>query len=121
MPASVRDVRSTVSTILGVDDKPGSLLIRDDYTLILTDCSCIPHSSIALVTEQFPALDVAVHASDHSASGYVIIFTLQPSTSVMLSAHGLQIAALVVVALLVLTSPLFSCWRLVLWDMHANA
>lgn len=121
MPASVRDVRRTVATILGVDDKPGSLLVRDDYTLILTDCSCVPHTIIALVTEQFPALDVAVHASDHSASGYVVIFTLQPSTPVMLSAHGLQIAALVVVALLVLTSPLFPCWRLVLQDAAANA
>ena len=76
---------------------------------------------VIIADEPTTALDVAVHASDHSASGYVVIFTLQPSTPVMLSAHGLQIAALVVVALLVLTSPLFPCWRLVLHDVAGNA
>jgi hypothetical protein len=114
MPASIRDVRQTVATVLGVENKPGSLLVRDHYTLILTDFACIPHASLALITEQFPTLDVTVHASEHSSSGYVVIFTMQPGTSVLLSAHGMQIVAFVFLSLLVLTSPFFACWRVLL-------
>lgn len=111
MPASIRDVRQTVATVLGIDHKPGLLLVRDDYTLILTDCACIPHASVTLITEQFPALDVAVHASEHSSSGYVVIFTMHPSSSVLLSAHGFQVAAFGFLSLWLLTSPFFECWR----------
>lgn len=120
MPASIRDVRRTVATVLGVENKPGSLLVRDHYTLILTDCACIPHASVALITEQFPALEVAVHASEHSASGYVVIFTMHPGTSVLLSAHGLQIVAFLFLSLLVLTSPFFACWRVLLDGLRAT-
>lgn len=115
MPACITDVRRTVATVLGIESKPGSLLVRDTYTLILTDCACIPQASLALITEQFPALEVAVHASEHSSSGYVVIFTMQPTTSVLLSAHGLQVAALGFISLLVFTSPFFACWR-ILYD-----
>lgn len=112
MPPSIEDVRQTVKTVLGIESNAGSLLVRDPYTLILTDCAFIPQTSLALITEQFPALEVAVHASEHSSSGYVVIFTMQPTTSVLLSAHGLQVAAFLFFALLLLTSPLFGCWRI---------
>ena len=89
-------------------DAEGGVAVRE---IQHTDCACIPQASLALITEQYPALEVAVHASEHSSSGYVVIFTMQPTTSVLLSAHGLQVALFGLVSLLVLTSPFFGCWR----------
>jgi len=114
MPHEIRNIRDTIAVILNTDEKRASLLVRDDFTIILLDCDVVGMPALSLITEQFPNIDIATIASEHSASGYIVVFTCMPDKSVLTSAHSFQVVMCCTFFLLVLTSPIFSCWQILL-------
>jgi|MDTC01.3.fsa_nt_gb hypothetical protein len=111
MPQDIRKIRDTIAIILNTDEKRASLLVRDDITIILLDCDVVGMSALSLITEQFPHVSIATIASEHSASGYIVIFTCMPVGSMLTSAHTFHIVACLVLFVAVLTSPICTCWK----------
>jgi hypothetical protein len=114
MPHEIRNIRDTIALILNTDEKRASLLVRDEFTIILLDCDVVGMPALSLITEQFPNIDIATIASEHSASGYIVVFTCIPASSVLTSAHSFQVVVCFMFFLVVLTSPIFSCWQILL-------
>ena len=114
MPHEIRNIRDTIALILNTDEKRASLLVRDEFTIILLDCDVVGMPALSLITEQFPNIDITTIASEHSASGYIVVFTYIPVSSVLTSAHSFQVVACFMFFLVVLTSPIFSCWQILL-------
>lgn len=111
MPQDIRKIRDTIAIILNTEEKRASLLVRDDITIILLDCDVVGMPALSLITEQFPNVNIATVASDHSASGYIVVFTCMPVASVLTSAHTFHIVACLVLFVAVLTSPMCACWK----------
>ena len=114
MRHTIREIRDTIAVILNIEDKRASLLVRDDFTIILLDCDVVGMPALSLITEQFPQMEIATLASEHSAFGYIVVFTCMPTTSVLTSAYAFQIFICCMLVLAVLTSPIFSCWKILL-------
>lgn len=110
----IQDVRDTIAVILNIADKTAQLLVRDEFTIILLDCEIVGNSTLFLITEQFPNITITTVASEHSASGYIVIFTCMPTASLLTSAHTFQIAACLLIVLMCISSPLLSCWHVLL-------
>ena len=101
-PPAVARLRRTVALILNTDRYGGTLHARDDSTLILKDYRCVSVHLLDLIHEQFPEVDITVQSHEDSASGFVLIFVLRDSPSVLRSstfAQGVMLAGLVALAL----------------------
>jgi hypothetical protein len=112
MPMTIIAVHKIISEILNVKKNNASLLVRDDNTIILTDCMYIHEKAFVIITEQIPQLEISMHASEHSSSGYIVLFTYEPLSSVLVSAHGFQITAFLCIFFVLINLPTFSCWRI---------
>jgi hypothetical protein len=100
--SAVARLRRTVALILNTERYGGTLQQRDDSTLILRDFRCMSMHLLDLIHEQFPQVDITVQAHEDSAAGFVVIFVLRDSPSVVRSstfAQGVILAGLVALAL----------------------
>jgi hypothetical protein len=101
-PPAIARLRRTVALILNTERYGGTLHQRDDSTLILKDYRCMSVHLLDLVHEQFPQVDITVQSHEDSASGFVLIFVLRDSPSVLRSstfAQAAMLAGLVALAL----------------------
>lgn len=105
-------VKNTVCIVLNIPQSGGRLLIRDEHTLLLMDYDYLPHAAVQHIVDQHPKLTVETHQSDHSSSGYVVIFTRRVSSNVFKTSMCMQIFLTLVLVLVAATLPMFDCWRL---------
>ena len=102
-PHTVARLRRTVALILNTERYGGTLNQRDDSTLILKDYRCMSMHLLDLIHEQFPQVDITVQSHEESASGFVLIFVLRDSPSVLRSSTFAQAVMLAVLVALALT------------------
>ena len=111
---TMESVKRTVTLVLNLPHGGGRLLARDDYTLVLMDYDYLPHRAIQLIVDQHPHLQIDTHQSDHSTTGYVVIFTLPPSQNIFLTSVCLQMLLTILFVVVVGTLPSLNCWRILL-------
>ena len=80
---AVNCLRTTISVVLHTDRYGGKLIERDDSTIILKDYRCISMRLLDLIQEQFPQVDVTVQSHEDSTSGFVVVFVMRDSASVL--------------------------------------
>jgi hypothetical protein len=72
-----------VALMLNIDRYGGKLYERDDSTIILKDYECMSMRQLDLIHEQFPQVDITVQSHEDSASGFVVIFVVRDTPSVL--------------------------------------
>jgi hypothetical protein len=82
-PGTVARLRNAVAVICNTERYGGRLIQRDDSTIILKDYRCMNMRLFDLVQEQFPHVDITVQSHEDSASGFVVIFVVRDSHSVV--------------------------------------
>lgn len=65
--------------------------IRDDFTLILSDCSTISYKELDFLLQRFACDDIYIENSSMSKSGFIVIISFQRNTSFFQSSHFLQL------------------------------
>ena len=102
--------KRTIHQVLNLERSGGKLLQRDDCTLILSDCEFVPYSSIQLIADQYPQLQISVNHTDHSSSGFIVVFALTPHMNVFKSSVCMQLFLVLVAMVAACTIPMFDCW-----------
>jgi len=92
----MRALQDTVEQVLDTRRTGSRTLVRDDSTLLLYDNEFLPQHALLLVLEHHPFTDISVQQCDASSSGYIVQFTLQPSSNPLTSAAFMYITLCVV-------------------------
>jgi len=95
----MRALQETVEQVLDTRRTGSRTLARDDHTLLLFDNEFLPQHAMLLVLERHPFTDISVQPCDASSSGYIVQFTLQPSSNPLTSAAFMYITLCVVLIL----------------------
>lgn len=77
MSTLTKKVHDVICMVLDLEQQGGRLIQRDAETLILVDYDCVATSSLDLILEQFPYLEISTHSSEISSTGFIVIF-VQP-------------------------------------------
>lgn len=112
MIGAMQRVRQTVSLVLNLPQHGGRLITRDECTLILMDYDYLPHAAIQQICDQHPHLVIDTHQSEHSSSGYVVMFTLPQRKNLFAQSVCCQLCLTVAFVLVVTTLPMFDCWQI---------
>jgi len=81
----MRALKQTVEQVLDTARNGSRTLIRDDNTLLLFDNEFLSQDAVQLILERSPLTDICVQKCDASTSGYLVQFTLTPSSSALAS------------------------------------
>ena len=95
----MRALKKTVEQVLDTAALGARTLVRDENTLLLFDNEFLSQDAVQLILERCPLTDICVQQCDASKSGYLVQFTLTPSSSALASAafmYLLQCVLLVV-------------------------
>ena len=65
-------------------------LQRDEYTLIISNCSMVMFAELEYLTTKINGLDVTVEESHTSDTGFIIIFTIYPRRSMCTTSQFIQ-------------------------------
>ena len=66
-------------------DRYGGRTIRtDEETVVLYDCGLWSDGHSSVIRERFPECDIAIHPSQASLSGFLVVFKLRSDRSVYL-------------------------------------
>lgn len=84
----------------------GRTLRTDDRTLVLYDCGYWADTYSTLVKEAFPEVDISIHVSQASLSGFIVVFhsATDRSASLWIALTAFLIVALLLTARHMLTS-----------------
>ena len=107
-------VKRTICLVLNLPQAGGRIFQRDEYTLLLMDYDYLPHKAIQLIADQHPQLQIDMHQSDHSSTGYAVIFTLPSHKNVFQQSVCMQLFLTLVFVTVVATLPSLDCWRVLL-------
>ena len=101
----MRSAREAVRTVLDLERHGGTLVQRDDFTLVVSDYDHLYSTATLLLTEQFPGLIVTTQACSASSCGFIILFSFPPQTPWYRRAETAQLvlAAVLCVAVLAWT------------------
>ena len=66
-------------------------MVRDDTTLIITDCMCVNYSELECILQQFNCEEILVQQCSSSQSGFVVILHMSPFVPVWESSQFMQI------------------------------
>lgn len=89
-PLAVEKLRTTIALVFNTERYGGKLIQRDDSTIMLKDYRCMSVQLLHLIQEQFPQVDITVQAHEDSASGFVMLFVMRDSPSVLHSSTFAQ-------------------------------
>ena len=70
--------KKAINDVMNVDRHGGSLIQRDDFTLILSDYDHLYSTATLMLIEQFPGLEITTQTCSASNSGFIIIFSFPP-------------------------------------------
>ena len=95
-------LQRSVALMLNIDRYGGKLHESDDSTIILKDYRCMSMRQLDLIHEQFPQVDITVQSHEDSASGFVVIFVVRDTPSVLRTstfAQSVMLCLLLVISL----------------------
>ena len=65
-------------------------LQRDEFTLIISNCSVVMFAELEYLTTKINGLDATVEESHTSDTGFIIIFTIYPRRSIWTTSQFMQ-------------------------------
>jgi hypothetical protein len=113
MLPTIEDMRQSLHRTFDIEHNGGTIIIRDDSTLMLSNYNLVHFELIEIVKTKFPNVQVYFEKYTHSSSGYVVFFVVKPKRAVLTSSDFFQFLCL---ALLLIS---FYCiiLRMVPFDM----
>ena len=94
MNSSIEDLRQSLSRTFNVERHGGSILARDDSTLMLLNYNLVHLQLIDAVKAQYPSVEVYFENYAHSTSGYVVFFVFRSKRALLTSSELFQFLCL---------------------------
>ena len=87
------NLRRDIRAILKLEQFGGSMMTRDDNTIIVSSLSQISHNNVNLLMGMHPYLHIS-YAGEYNnmdTDSFVVIITILPYTTMLLSMHTLEL------------------------------
>lgn len=86
-------LRRDIREILKLNESGGSMMTRDDNTIIVSCVSQISHNNVNLLMSVHPYLHITYAGEYNSvdSDSFVVIITILPYTTMLLSMHTLEL------------------------------
>jgi hypothetical protein len=94
MNSSIEDLRKSLSRTFNVERHGGSVVARDDSTLMLLNYNLVHLQLIDAVKTQYPNVEVYFENYSHSTSGYVVFFVFKSKRALLTSSELVQFLCL---------------------------
>lgn len=83
MHSTIEDMRQSLHGIFNIERNGGTIIVRDDSTLMLANYNLVHLQLIDAVKAQHPNVEIYFENYTHSSSGYVVFFLFKPKRSVL--------------------------------------
>ena len=100
MPSTIEDLRQSLHRIFCIERNGGSIIVRDDSTLMLTNYNLVHVRLVDVVKAQYPNVEIYFENYSHSSSGYVVFFLFKPRRAMLTSSAFFQFVCLAVIVTL---------------------
>jgi hypothetical protein len=101
MNSTMEDLRQSLSRTFNIERNGGSILVRDDSTLMLLNYNLVHLQLIDAVKTQHPDVEIYFENYAHSSSGYVVFFLFKSKRRLLTSSEFFQFLLLSVLATVV--------------------
>ena len=108
MHSTIHDLRDSLHRTFCIERKGGSLVVRDDSTLMLTNYNLVHTQLIDAVKAQHPNVEIYFENYSHSSSGYVVFFLFKPQRVLVTSSEFFQFVCLVAIVAVFYNISLYS-------------
>ena len=78
----IQDLNKIYSNKKGLYD----IVRRDEYTVILSNCSLVMYGELEYLFNKYPSLDITMESSASGSENFLVIFTLYPHQNFLFSA-----------------------------------
>jgi hypothetical protein len=95
MNSSIEDLRQSLSLTFNIERHGGSILVRDDSTLMLVNYNLVHWQLVDAVKAQHPNVEIYIEKYSHSTSGYVVFFLFKSKRALLTSSEFFQFLCLV--------------------------
>lgn len=99
MCSTIEDMRQSLHRTFNTERNGGTIIVRDDSTLILANYNLVHLQLIDAVKAQHPNVEIYFENHAHSSSGYAVFFLFKAKRAVLASSEFFQILSLVVFAI----------------------
>ena len=99
MHSTIEDMRHSLHRIFNIERNGGTIIVRDDSTLMLVNYNLVHLQLIDAVKAQHPNVEIYFENYKHSSSGYVVFFLFKPNRSVLASSDFFQFVCLIMLAI----------------------
>ncbi len=94
MNSTIEDLRRSLHETFNTERNGGTIIVRDDSTLMLRNYNVVHLRLIEAVKAQYPDVEIYFENHAHSSSGYVVFFLFKPKRAVLTSSGFFQFVCL---------------------------
>jgi hypothetical protein len=94
MNSTIEDLSRSLNRTFNTERNGGSIIVRDDSTLMLRNYNIVHLRLIDAVKAQYPNVEIYFENHAHSSSGYVVFFLFKPRRAVLTSSDFFQFVCL---------------------------
>ena len=94
MKTTIEDLRLSLQRTFNTERNGGSIIVRDDSTLMLRNYNVLHMRLIDAVKAQYPHVEIYFENHSHSSSGYVVFFIFKPKRALLTSSSFFQFVCL---------------------------
>ncbi len=99
MHSTMEDIRQRLHQTFNIERNGGTIIARDDSTLMLANYNLVHLQLIETVKAQYPNVEIYFENYTHSSSGYVVFFVFKSKRSLLTSSDFFQFVCLVIIVL----------------------
>ena len=99
MHSTIEEIRESLHRTFNLERNGGTIIARDDSTLMLANYNLVHLELIETVKIQHPNVEIYFENYTHSSSGYVVFFVFKPKRSLLTSSDFYQFICLVMLAI----------------------
>jgi hypothetical protein len=94
MKSTIEDLRLSLHHTFNTERNGGSIIVRDDSTLMLRNYNVVHLRLIDAVKTQYPHVEIYFEHHAQSSSGFVVFFVFKPKRAVLTSSGFFQFMCL---------------------------
>lgn len=95
----MEDLRRSLARTFNIERNGGSILVRDDSTLMLLNYNLVHLQLIDTVKTQHPDVEIYFEHYTHSSSGYVVFFIFKSKRALLTSSEFFQFLVLILLVI----------------------
>jgi len=99
MHSTMEDIRQSLHRTFNIERNGGTIIVRDDSTLVLANYNLVHLQLIEAVKAQYPNVEIYFENYANSSSGYVVFFVFKSKRSLLTSSDFFQFVCLVLIAI----------------------